>query len=144
MNTPSVKSLCLEIFDNKCCYCGIKLDLSTKYNPDSFSRDHFLPKCRGHKTKQHLNILPSCRTCNNKKGKLHPSKFLSKEHINDIMTYFNYVYYLLKRYRLRPLEEIRQEYNSLWSWMNEFTDTKKIEVKALRRKKGKRKCQNII
>lgn len=137
MNAPSIKSLCLEIFDSKCCYCGVKLDLDSKYNSDSFSRDHFLPKSRGNK-KHYLNILPSCRDCNNKKGKLHPSKFVSREVINDIMTYFNYVYYLFKRYRFRSLEEIRQEYNSLWSWMNEFTDTKRIEVKAIR--KMKKKC----
>lgn len=139
MQTPSAKSLGLEIFDGKCCYCGVKLNLNTKKNPDSFSYDHFLPSARVGKIRHHLNVLPSCRACNNKKGKLHPAKFVSQETIDDIMSYFNYVYYLLKRFRLKHLEELRQNYNILYSWMSEYTNIKKIDIRSRKRNRGRQR-----
>ena len=56
------KSNLLEYFDYKCCYCGVDIDEST------ISQDHLIPM-----NKEHLglhawgNVVPCCRSCNNKK-----------------------------------------------------------------------------
>jgi len=128
-------------WDNKCAYCGIELN----QNKDSLlmcTIDHFIPDKRGGKLNK-LNMLPACSICNSKKQHKHPAKFIIEEFgvlasgiIQDIMTYFNYVYYLSRRNGGMKKEARETDYSVLWDWMNVYTDVKKIlRVKRKKRKK---------
>lgn len=139
MDTPSIKSLCLEIFDGKCCYCGIELDISNKkkLSSNSFTQDHFIPQSKLERTYHRLNIVPSCRSCNDKKGSMNPEEFATQESIDNIMSYFNYVYYVFKRFRFAPLGQLNKNYNNLWKHIGNFTTIRKIKVEPERKKKRK-------
>lgn len=55
-----------------CAYCGVSTDL--------LEQDHFVPITHPDFTGTHPgNIVPSCRSCNRRKGHLHPREWLSPE-----------------------------------------------------------------
>ena len=55
-------------FDNKCAYCGRKL------NYKEVTIDHVIPKCKGG-TKNEENLYPACWTCNKTKADLSIDEF---------------------------------------------------------------------
>jgi hypothetical protein len=132
MNTPTTKSLALDYFDNRCAYCEVELYLENKkgkYRRDnSFTLDHFLPRARQGKPSR-LNLVPCFRKCNIAKGHLHHIKFTDQPTIDNIMGYFNYVYYLFRRFRFSELDTLDNAYNQLWNWMKPFTSVNRIKVK---------------
>ena len=67
----------LKVFDNCCAYCGVSLE-------DGHHKDHFIPMCMdGEFTKS--NMVPSCPSCNQLKGGLHPRDFCEEDTYNTIL-----------------------------------------------------------
>jgi hypothetical protein len=86
----------------------------------------------------HLNLVPSCHSCNVRKDKKHPAEFATQKSIDSIMSYFNYVYYLYKRFRLLDSQFVNGIYDYLWRKMENHTNVNRIKVKSI----GKNKqCQ---
>jgi len=56
-----------ERFNNRCAYCGIHEEVLKIIHNQNLSMDHVIPLSKGGK---HIveNIVPSCRSCNSKKG----------------------------------------------------------------------------
>lgn len=130
IRTRSARREHLKHWGNKCAYCGKRLTL------ENITLDHFVPLKRGG-PKGALNTLLSCKKCNSYKGKAHPARyirsinnnFIAQQVIDDIMTYFNFRYYLSasKNNSKRSQNFIQAWYNSLWSWMNQFTTVRRID-----------------
>jgi hypothetical protein len=140
MNTPTTKSLALDYFDNRCAYCGVGLNTLKRWagKDNSFTFDHFLPRARSGKNSR-LNLIPCCRKCNIAKGHLHPCKFTDQPTIDNIMNYFNYVYYLFRRFRFTDKETLDEAYSQLWGWISSFTTIKRIRVKPVGRSLRRRR-----
>lgn len=128
--TRSARREHLKHWGNKCAYCGKKLTL------ENITLDHFVPLKHGG-PKGALNTLPSCKKCNGYKGKAHPARYIqsindnltTQQVIDDIMTYFNFRYYLSasKNNSRKNQNSVQAWYNSLWSWMNQFTTVRRID-----------------
>jgi 5-methylcytosine-specific restriction endonuclease McrA len=78
--------LCKKVFNNKCCYCNKKAELT---------QDHFIPLSKGGEyTKS--NIVPACASCNSSKNKKdffewYPQQeFYDKKREQKILNYLNY------------------------------------------------------
>jgi hypothetical protein len=77
--------LCKQYFNNTCCYCGEKAELS---------QDHFIPlSSNGEYTK--YNIVPACKSCNSSKFNNHflewypMQEFYDKQREQKILEYLN-------------------------------------------------------
>ena len=116
---------------NECAYCDRRLEL------ENMTLDHFLPLKRGG-PKGTLNTLLACEECNYCKGKIHPARYIlslkskisAQQRIADIMTYFNFRYYFhvfIQNHSKENRERIQVWYDSLWSWMNQFTTVRRID-----------------
>ena len=140
----------LEVYDNKCGYCGVS---NTIISNELFEVDHFIHKKHSvfiepWKANEIENLVCSCRFCNRKKGsfdtvkntykKLHPDE----GKINEIFER-DYLYYIKisKKYskdssviafykKLKMSSEVhRLDY--LLMNLKDFLDSGKIENKAL-------------
>lgn len=65
----------LKKHDNMCFYCGVKMTKTPGIKQRT--RDHIVPICKGGSDKIE-NIVPACRSCNSKKGKLTLDEVLEK------------------------------------------------------------------
>jgi hypothetical protein len=120
----------LRHWGNRCAYCGKKLSLK------EMTLDHFIPRGRNG-SQGALNTLPACKKCNCYKARTHPAKYIfsiqdkqtAQQTIDDIMTYLNFRYYLNTDARQckRQQKGIQTWYNTLWSWMDNFTSVRRID-----------------
>ena len=66
----------LKKHDNLCYYCGVRMTKTPGIKQRT--RDHIKPISKGGSDKIE-NIVPACRSCNSKKGKLTINEFLEKQ-----------------------------------------------------------------
>jgi len=71
-NTPWWRA---RIADGLCYYCGMT------FKPAELTMDHKIPLARGGKSEK-INLVPSCKECNNKKKYLLPLEW--DEYLNNI------------------------------------------------------------
>jgi hypothetical protein len=63
----------LQIFDFKCCFCGVEIDVL------SISQDHLIPMNKAHLGLHAWgNVVPCCGSCNNKKQQRPWKEFLAE------------------------------------------------------------------
>ena len=63
------RNFIFESFGSECAYCGDKEDLTL---------DHVKPRCKGGETTT-FNLIPACRTCNERKGSKEWKSWYQKE-----------------------------------------------------------------
>ena len=76
-NSAQLHSKLLKIQDLKCYYCGIEMDL-LKWNDNSVTQDHFIPKSVLQVGINHCaidNIVLACRKCNHIKASIIPGAY---------------------------------------------------------------------
>jgi hypothetical protein len=153
-NNPTNKELMLKEWEGRCVYCEEIVRPKDKIFPGDrmLTIDHFIPiKRKGLSSR--FNYVPSCHTCNVLKGAQHPIQFLimfyggdeerARQKIDDIMNYFNYIYYLCKSNRWLILDEVNRDYKDLWQKMNQYTTMSRLDVPAKRKKKRRKKRRKI-